>query len=85
MTHLSGKVFSSGLDLEEHAQTFMEMTTPAPAGDVTKDPARKSVQISRFVSGMQDSFACLDRYQPDAAFVEETFAFPKPGHPVVMF
>ncbi|CAM9931057.1 unnamed protein product [Ectocarpus sp. 8 AP-2014] len=57
----SGKVFSSGLDLEEHAQTFMEMTTPAPAGDVTRDPARKSVQIARFVCGMQDSLASLDR------------------------
>lgn len=60
----------------------MEMTTPAPAGDVTRDPARKSVQIARFVSGMQDSLASLDRYKYDAGFFfEETFAFPKPGQP----
>lgn len=57
-----GKVFSSGLDLEEHAPTFLAMTSPSPAGDLTRDPARKSFEIARFVSGMQDSLASLDRY-----------------------
>lgn len=58
----SGNVFSSGLDLEEHAPKFMEMTSPPPVGDTTKDPARKSFEIARFVTGMQESLASLDRY-----------------------
>eukprot|EP00903_Cladosiphon_okamuranus_P006540 g6390.t1 len=57
----SGNVFSSGLDLEEHAPKFMEMTSPSPLGDNTKDPARKSFEIARFVTGMQESLASLDR------------------------
>lgn len=57
-----GNVFSSGLDLEEHAPTFMKMTSPSPVGDTTKDPARKSFEIARFVAGMQESLASLDRY-----------------------
>lgn len=58
----SGKVFSSGLDLEEHAPTFMKMTSPSPVGDTTKDPARKAFEIARFVAGMQESLTSLDRY-----------------------
>ncbi|CAM9763536.1 unnamed protein product [Pylaiella littoralis] len=57
----SGNVFSSGLDLEEHAPTFLAMTSPSPAGDLGRDPARKSFEIARFVSGMQESLASIDR------------------------
>lgn len=56
----SGKIFSSGLDLEEHAPAFADMTSTSP-DDVSRDPARKSVEIARFVSGMQDSMASLER------------------------
>ena len=55
-------MFSSGLDLEEHAPTFMKMTSPASAGDAAGDPARKSFEIGRFVSGMQQSLASIDRF-----------------------
>lgn len=58
----SGKMFCSGLDLEDHASKFAEMTSPSPVGDTTKDPARKSFEIARFVTGMQQSLASLDRY-----------------------
>ncbi|CAM9977371.1 unnamed protein product, partial [Hapterophycus canaliculatus] len=56
----SGKIFSSGLDLEENGPAFADMTSTS-TGDVNKDPARKSVEIARFVSGMQDSMASLER------------------------
>eukprot|EP00904_Undaria_pinnatifida_P010587 jgi/Undpi1/6659/HiC_scaffold_20.g09138.m1 len=55
----SGKLFCSGLDLEEHAPAFREMTSSS--GDGSSDPARKSFGIARFVSGMQESLAALDR------------------------
>lgn len=55
----SGKVFSSGIDLEEHGPTFREMTSPARDG--SGDPARKSFGIARFVTGMQESLAALDK------------------------
>ncbi|CAM9292809.1 unnamed protein product [Laminaria digitata] len=54
----SGKVFCSGLDLEEHAPTFREMTSVARDG--SGDPARKSFGIARFVTEMQESLAALD-------------------------
>lgn len=55
-----GKLFSSGLDLEENASTFREMTSSAGGGK-GRDPARKSFEIAQFVTGMQESLGCVDR------------------------
>lgn len=73
----SGSVFSSGLDLEEHAPTFMEMTSSAPVGDTAKDPARKAFEIARFVSGMQESLTSLDRYGVPRTTVSTTCGYGK--------
>ena len=54
-----GSVFSAGIDLEEFGPTFRDMT--ATSGEGGKDAARKSVDIMRFVSGMQETFASLNR------------------------
>ncbi|CAM9175042.1 unnamed protein product [Ascophyllum nodosum] len=54
----SGSVFSAGIDLEEFGPTFRDMT--ATSGEGGKDAARKSVDIMRFVSGMQETFASLN-------------------------
>lgn len=68
----TGKIFSSGLDLDEHAGMFLEMTGAGGNSDGSsgggtggtnagspKDPARTAMANMRFVTRMQESLGSL--------------------------
>lgn len=67
----AGKIFSSGLDIEEHADMFREIasndggdnggTSGGNGSSGGLDPARRTFANIEFVRGMQESLGSLHR------------------------